>query len=928
MATQYPLLAQASVNGYGAGTPYGAANPLATLTSGSPLVGGSTPLAATPRRPSIPAASSSTSAAHQQALLLRHQQAGRGGSFSGPAGSSSFSSSSTFHVEDGAPPHKYPVHRAYTRLTDTEPGEPFPSLSPAEQARVQGWIERDIQYEGEVGAAKKDRLQMAGEMLEELVMEQDWLGPLEPQPKGKFRLRWPQEKTAEELKGKRGPLRTPVPMSKVQLRAIASQSEHLIPIRIDLEHEVYRLRDTFTWNLRETLITPKQFCEHLLADLRLPKEPFLRQMIASFEKQIADAQLSAQYEAYLDSSVKESEEESRRWFEEKARKRRRLGKGKERGEWEVTEEELFGSDEAEKMELEAQGGAGAESELRVLIKLDITLDTIQLVDKFEWDISNPHNSPEEFAETFSTELGLTGEFATAIAHSIREQVDLFTRSLCILNYSRTGLITDDDLRKDFQPPLLEPFRTDLAGDFTPLLTQLTRDEVDRLEKEHDRENRRKRRQTKGRGITLPDREAARTNRTLVPRSQKDLVSFETDFKGHKTYHLPELNESYAIVGKPVPPKPADLDTNEANPLKLLLSKDRAGAAGGEGGGGGAVAASGRPLVGAAAANRARKEAAAAAAAAGGGGGAGESPVKGGAGGTRKKPPVIKPSAEELGLHEHIIDGQWFCANCGVPGRLAVGRRKGPTGKDSLCGTCGKHFHRYKRQRPCEYTREFDTHMRLRTEQDAVKGKSSKSKKGGVEAIAAEETRSARTSGRGTPASQAMSPASSHDDSDDSEAVGPSRKRRGNYYGSPDTPFVNLDSDDSNDDESLAEPSPAVQTRRLPSPLPPPAAVPPKAPATGASAASAASSSVPQPLPWMVAAAAELRAKQVDDRFEIIPRPRPADAAVQEWRIRCLDCPGKLYNLGPGETLDGFLVHFKNRVHRGNVEARLAKERGQ
>ena len=34
---------------------------------------------------------------------------------------------------------------------------------------------------------------------------------------------------------------------------------------------------------------------------------------------------------------------------------------------------------------------------------------------------------------------------------------------------------------------------------------------------------------------------------------------------------------------------------------------------------------------------------------------------------------------------------------------------------------------------------------------------------------------------------------------------------------------------------------------------------------------------------------------------------------------------QLYNLGPGESLDGFLVHFKNRVHRGNVDARLLRE---
>jgi len=104
---------------------------------------------------------------------------------------------------------------------------------------------------------------------------------------------------------------------------------------------------------------------------------------------------------------------------------------------------------------------------------------------------------------------------------------------------------------------------------------------------------------------------------------------------------------------------------------------------------------------------------------------------------------------------------------------------------------------------------------------------------------------------------------------------------------------------------------------------------------------------------MLDAAAGLRAAQIDDRFEIIPRPRPPNPSLQEWRVRCLDCPGKvspawrvdrllprserslcpdfrsvaqLYNLGPGETLSNFSVHFKNRQHLANVETRLKAER--
>lgn len=64
------------------------------------------------------------------------------------------------------------------------------------------------------------------------------------------------------------------------------------------------------------------------------------------------------------------------------------------------------------------------------------------------------------------------------------------------------------------------------------------------------------------------------------------------------------------------------------------------------------------------------------------------------------------------------------------------------------------------------------------------------------------------------------------------------------------------------------------------------------------------------------AAADLRSKQKDDLFEIIPRPRTSEDGVQEWRIRCTDCPGKVnfqkqkqksLNLGPGLT--NFFFYF-------------------
>jgi SWI/SNF-related matrix-associated actin-dependent regulator of chromatin subfamily B member 1 len=63
------------------------------------------------------------------------------------------------------------------------------------------------------------------------------------------------------------------------------------------------------------------------------------------------------------------------------------------------------------------------------------------------------------------------------------------------------------------------------------------------------------------------------------------------------------------------------------------------------------------------------------------------------------------------------------------------------------------------------------------------------------------------------------------------------------------------------------------------------------------------------------------------------QPVPANESNKHFphkylpRIKCLDCPGKLYTPGPGESVENFEVHVKIRKHREEVEARLAKEGG-
>lgn len=43
------------------------------------------------------------------------------------------------------------------------------------------------------------------------------------------------------------------------------------------------------------------------------------------------------------------------------------------------------------------------------------------------------------------------------------------------------------------------------------------------------------------------------------------------------------------------------------------------------------------------------------------------------------------------------------------------------------------------------------------------------------------------------------------------------------------------------------------------------------------------------------------------------------------RIRCKDCPGKMYTPGPETGVNNFEVHLKIRLHRDKVEKRVAAE---
>uniref|UniRef100_F6PHE6 SWI/SNF Subunit INI1 DNA binding domain-containing protein n=1 Tax=Ciona intestinalis TaxID=7719 RepID=F6PHE6_CIOIN len=199
----------------------------------------------------------------------------------------------------------------------------------------------------------------------------------------------------------------------------AAQPEVLVPIRLDMEVDGQKLRDTFCWNKNEQLITPEMFAEVLCDDLDLNALTFVPLIAQAIRTQI----------------------------------------------------------EAFPLETNILSG---QTDQRVILKLNIHVGNISLVDQFEWDMSEPSNSPEEFAAKLCQELGLGGEFVTAIAYSIRGQLSWHQRTYA---FSENPLPSVDIALRN----------TGEADQWCPFLESLTDAEMEKKIRDQDRNTRRMRR---------------------------------------------------------------------------------------------------------------------------------------------------------------------------------------------------------------------------------------------------------------------------------------------------------------------------------------------------------------------------------------------------------------------------------------------------
>ncbi|KAG9124846.1 SWI/SNF chromatin-remodeling complex subunit [Ceratobasidium sp. 392] len=379
-------------------------------------------------------------------------------------------------------------------------GGALPEVTEAEMRDVKRWMERDTAFQ-DVYARVRDKRseeETALRSIRSARWEVDGMGGISG---GKFHVMWPIDQRKMKIMGRKD-LDVYNYGELYVLRArpadlFVSKSDDQLRIELVLltcRPRTQRLRSvTFVGVNRSTLSMDAELLELVLLcdDFQIPSATVVQAVSKSIAEQLAE------HRAHIVDCW-------RRW-------RRKLADGT-----------VATRDEADDTLVDEEDKTMFE-ELRVLVKLDVIVGTMNLTDQFKWDINNSDNSPQELAEVYCCDLSLGGEFK---CHT-RASIDI-PKSLFLVGHPPGGTpVADDELRAAMLPSIEHSFRFDrtLLEQFTPQLNMLQEGGIARNERECEKELKRKRRQTCGRrGVALPDRELQKTHRTSIRFAEVEVSS--------------------------------------------------------------------------------------------------------------------------------------------------------------------------------------------------------------------------------------------------------------------------------------------------------------------------------------------------------------------------------------------------------------------
>ncbi|CDM28038.1 hypothetical protein DTO013E5_4029 [Penicillium roqueforti] len=255
----------------------------------------------------------------------------------------------------------------------------------------------------------------------------------------------------------------------------------------------FRIKDTFLWNLHESLSTPEEFAIGFVRDLDLPNPQATTMTISNQIRQqleeyagVALHPLFQSTDAGTVPSVLPHTEPSR---ETPTTPAAAVATPDSRPNVTTTVT-------VTKEPLVNDSLLNPDDAYRCLITLNINLQNKLYTDKFEWSLLHPPGMAEEFARITCADLSLGGEWVSAIAHAIYEAVLKFKKEVCESGALVSGYGNDiDNLAANGVEAGWRYDPETICDEWQPQVETLSKEEIERREGDRERQIRRLRRET-------------------------------------------------------------------------------------------------------------------------------------------------------------------------------------------------------------------------------------------------------------------------------------------------------------------------------------------------------------------------------------------------------------------------------------------------
>lgn len=254
----------------------------------------------------------------------------------------------------------------------------------------------------------------------------------------------------------------------------------------------YRIKDMFLWNLHEALATPEEFAVGFVRDLDLPNPQAMSMTISNQIRQQLEEYAGVALHPLFQSATPKpaaapaasqpgrSREVSMTPANAATPDNRSIGA--------VATHEPLVNDSV----------LNPDDAYRCMINLNINLQNKLYTDKFEWSLLHPPGMAEQFAKVTCADLGLGGEWVSAIAHGIYEAVLKLKKEVCesgiISGIGSYGNEIDNQAANGAEAGWRYDPET-LGDEWEPKVETLSKEEIEKREGDRERQIRRLRRET-------------------------------------------------------------------------------------------------------------------------------------------------------------------------------------------------------------------------------------------------------------------------------------------------------------------------------------------------------------------------------------------------------------------------------------------------